>query len=559
MNASTDNPAARTRRVAWPYAVAAVLLVVVVVAHRSHVRAREQRELRAQQAVFAPQLWNLESERAAQTARIILQSDRCDAIRVDDSDGGTFIEVKSEEQPGTAQSLLRSLGLVWTTELHTALRHGDERIGTLRVVRVDRSIYLYGPAAVFLLLCAFLSQVLARNIQQERQLTETNLRLEKGRRKDAEIALLTREAQLQEVRRLETLGRLAGGLAHDFNNLLTVISCGTEALLASPEQSQNARATLKSIEDASLRASRMTQQLLAFSRRQEVQPEPLVLNEIVANMQSMLSRLIGGVELVAKLDPELLAILGNPSEMEQVIMNLVLNARDAIDGAGTITLETTNGDARDGTTPQVLLRVTDTGKGMSEQERERAFEPFFSTKGDKGTGLGLSTVDSIVRGAGGTIEVDSKPDRGTRIELRFPSSRTETTTQAAPGAGPAPVRGNRLLIVEDQEMIRNVMVEGLRRKGFSVQLAADGDAGVQALMSAVPPFDLVITDLNLPGKSGLELCRVVESQRPQTRVLCMSGHIAQDDDAMSYPLLAKPFTIGQLLDRVEELLGPGSD
>jgi CheY-like chemotaxis protein len=373
------------------------------------------------------------------------------------------------------------------------------------------------------------------------------------------------------VRRLENLGRLASGLAHDFNNFLTVVLCNASLLSRKMKKEERNEMLLRGIVDAGEKASKLTRQLLAFAGRRKSNPIDLCLNDVVSEMSSMLSHMLGDhIELVKNLEPELWTIKADGSQIEQVIMNLVVNARDAIHGSGQIHLETRN-DACNGKTAPfsnhaqsrcVTLKITDTGEGMDEETQRRAFEPFFTTKKSSGTGLGLATVRSIVEQCRGDIRLESQKGKGTAIEISFPCS-TECV-EVAPNEQTSirqVVQADRsawILLVEDQEAIRKTIAEALVEAGYTVVQAADGNEGLEAALGASRPFDLLLSDVNMPGISGVELARQVKSHDPQTKVLYMSGHMrksveetSKETGQLSFPILEKPFAISKLLETVE--------
>lgn len=549
-----------------PYLGALILFFVTISVHRSHAEKKMRNALAQHARVFAPFLWNLEKERAAQTADIVMQVEGYESIRVEHPTGAVFLEAASNAPLVGFERVLRSVRLIDTTTHAASLVHDKEVIGRIEVVKVNREVYVFAVVIAFLALIAFAARMGIRNLAHKKALAEANLKLETARRQEAELALLEREKQLFEVRRLENLGRLASGLAHDLNNILTVIICNTELLLIKTRGGGGHEGLLQGIADASERASRLTRQLLSFAGRRKSNPEDLSLNDIVEDMRKMLSRMLGDdIELVAQLAPGLLTVRADRSQIEQIVMNLVVNARDAIAGGGRIRLETRNVFGRRdlGAPPgdRVKLLVTDDGEGMDEETRQRAFEPFFTTKRASGTGLGLTTVHSIVEQCGGTIDIASEKGKGTTVEITFPCCREEISVvekNTTPTARDLEKRRfAEILVVEDQAAIREVLSEAIIEAGYSVVQAKDGDEGLEAVISAPRPFDLIITDVNMPGISGIELCRRAKSHAPQTKVLCMSGHMSEmlgDSEPIKYPFIAKPFTIAELLKSVEAQL-----
>ena len=377
-----------------------------------------------------------------------------------------------------------------------------------------------------------------------------------GERERAEHALADSEAQLRQAQKLEAIGTLAGGVAHDFNNLLTVISGHTSMLLEDLPPDSPVVPDLNQIQAAGDRAAKLTQQLLAFSRKQVTQPRVLDLNVVVRGVETLLRRLIGeDVRLKTVLTGHPVWIQADPTQLEQVLLNLAVNARDAMPSGGELGIE-----LREIEESEVELRVTDTGNGMDAETLERVFEPFFTTKGvGKGTGLGLSTVYGIVRQAGGRISVDSKPGEGTTFRVVLPKttqpaeiSVTGEFEVAAPGGS------ETILIAEDEEPVRRFTAQVLTRGGYRVIEAGSGDEALK-LAPAGTRIALLLTDVVMPGMSGKELHQRLSESRPGLKVLFMSGY--PDDTIAIHGLLKpglaflqKPFRGPALLERVRDLL-----
>jgi CheY-like chemotaxis protein len=365
---------------------------------------------------------------------------------------------------------------------------------------------------------------------------------------------------------------LAGGVAHDFNNLLTVIRGYSELLLGRLGPTDAMRKDMEEIKKAADRASGLTRQLLAFSRRQFIAAKVVDLNALVANMDGMLRRLIGEdiVELCAELDSSAGAIKADPGQVEQVIMNLVVNARDAMPTGGRLTIETRNvtigkGVRLDavGVAPgsYVLLAVRDTGHGMDAETRSHLFEPFFTTKEKgKGTGLGLSTVYGIVKQSGGSITVESAPGRGTTFRIYFP--RVEQEVQETAGSAEAidPARGREtILLVEDEPAVRGLVHATLRLHGYTVLEARHGIEALLTSTKFVGPIHLLLTDVVMPQMSGPEVAEKLLTVRPGIKVLYMSGypdHPVFDQGGMSREtgFMPKPFSPHVLAQKVREVL-----
>jgi PAS domain S-box-containing protein len=390
-------------------------------------------------------------------------------------------------------------------------------------------------------------------------------------RKRAEETRLALEAQLRQAQKMEAVGRLAGGIAHDFNNILTVINGHSDFLLTVPPGAGFGRESLAAIRDAGERAARLTQQLLAFSRKAMVEPRLLDLNELVSNSAKLLRRLIGeDVLLTLVADPALGLLRADPGQLEQVLMNLGVNARDAMPTGGRLTLETrsvTVGAGASGRDPNLKpgryaqLSVTDTGHGMSEEVKGKIFEPFFTTKGvGKGTGLGLAVVHGVVEQCGGHIRVDSAVGRGTTFELLFPVAEQPPDAPAASGAYKLVSRGTEtVLLVEDEEAVRTIARLALETQGYRVLVAASGQEALRLTEGSVEPIHLVVTDVVMPGMGGRLLAEALRKRRPQIRVLYMSGY--NDDAILQHGVsgshdafLQKPFTPLGLARKVRAVL-----
>jgi PAS domain S-box-containing protein len=379
------------------------------------------------------------------------------------------------------------------------------------------------------------------------------------------------EQQLRQSQKMEAVGRLAGGVAHDFNNLLTVITSYSDLLLDSFGPDDTRREDLAEIRKAAEGAAGLTRQLLSFTRQQVLQPRVLDVNATVRNTEGLLKRLVGeDVQVVATLAAGLGMVKVDPTHLEQIIMNLAVNARDAMPEGGRLTLETANTEmdeeyvrghatARPGR--YVVLAVSDTGIGMDAQTQARMFEPFFTTKEPgKGTGLGLATVYGVVKQAGGFIWVYSEPGRGTSFKIYLPRVDEPADAPAAP-AGPAPRGTETVLIVEDAAAVRTVTRQVLERQGYTVLEAPNGDAALQIAAKHHGPIHLLLTDVVMPGVSGRQLAEQLVRLRPDIAVLYVSGYT---DDAVvrhgvleaGVAYLQKPFTADRLAHRVREVLGP---
>jgi signal transduction histidine kinase/ActR/RegA family two-component response regulator len=380
----------------------------------------------------------------------------------------------------------------------------------------------------------------------------------------------TLEEQLQQAQRLEGVGRLAGGVAHDFNNLLTVINGYNQMALDDLPSDHPLRENLAEVRDASERAAALTQQLLAFSRKQLISPTVLNINESVVQIEKMLQRLIGeDVDLRTHLAPDLGNVLADSGQLQQVIMNLAVNSRDAMPGGGSLLIETRNvhvdgtyvteyAEVRQG--PYVMVGVTDSGVGMTREVQAQLFQPFFTTKPQGvGTGLGLATVYGIVKQAGGWIWVYSEVGRGSTFKIYLPIiDQPATPVQAIPKTD---VRGTEtILVVEDQADVRKLTVKALKKLGYKVHSASRPDEALALAQSFPEPIHLLLTDVVMPGMTGRDLADRMAKLLPGLPILFMSGYT--DDAIVQYGVLdpgvayiAKPFTADSLGQKVRETLG----
>ena len=378
---------------------------------------------------------------------------------------------------------------------------------------------------------------------------------------------LALQEQLHQAQKMDAIGRLAGGVAHDFNNLLTAIVGNAELLRDQLDPKSAAALDLAEIEKAAQRAAGLTSQLLAFSRRQVLQPKVMDLDAVIAGVQRMLQRLIGeDVRLVFTLCGDTW-VRADRSQMEQVLVNLVVNARDAMPTGGAITVTTEVHELaevqaqRVGVAPGawVVLTVTDTGHGMDEATQARVFEPFFTTR-KEGTGLGLSTVYGVIRQSGGLIAVESEPGQGTTFTVHLPLvDAPEEVPESHDEARSAAGGTETILLVEDEPSVRDLASKFLRRQGYRVLEARDGTSALKEIARHAGPIDLLLTDVVMPDFSGPEVARRVREGRPSTKVLYMSGYT---DDAMlqhgvlrqETPFLQKPFNAKELAAKVREVL-----
>jgi PAS domain S-box-containing protein len=383
--------------------------------------------------------------------------------------------------------------------------------------------------------------------------------------------LIHLEEQLRQSQKMEAIGQLAGGVAHDFNNLLTAINGYSSLALQRLEDGHPVKSYLEEVKKAGDRATNLTRQLLAFGRKQILQPLALNLNGVISDMNKMLQRLIGeDVVLTAKLNPEAGKVMADPGQIEQVLVNLIVNARDAMPRGGNLTIETKNvqldeeyGGKHVGVAPgnYVLLAISDTGEGMSEEVRRRIFEPFFTTKEKgKGTGLGLSTVYGIVKQSGGNIWVYSEPGVGTTFKVYLPRVESKTHDPGETVIEAAPLGGSEtILLVEDEDVVRGLARRILEQAGYSVVAAARADEALRFCAEHAEEVDLLLTDVVMPEMSGKDLADKLSSQLPDLKMLFMSGYT---DEAIvhhgvldsSVEFIQKPFTPAALIKKVREVL-----
>jgi PAS domain S-box-containing protein len=366
------------------------------------------------------------------------------------------------------------------------------------------------------------------------------------------------ELELMQSQRMEAVGRLAGGIAHDFNNLLTVIGGYGDIVLARLEEEHPLYPKVTEIVRAAARAGDLTRQLLAFSRRQVLAPRKLDLNTVLLDMEKMLRRLIGeDVLLVTRPGKDLRRVWADPAQLEQVIVNLAVNARDAMPGGGSLSFETRNVDQRG---RYVQLTVTDSGEGMSDEVRSRIFEPFFSTKEHgKGTGLGLSTVYGIVKQSGGEIAVNSAPGQGTRFVILLPAAGAEDEEEGEGAKDAVPGGSETVLLVEDEAGVRGLAAEIIESAGYTVLEADNGEAALRLARDHEGVIDVLVTDMVMPGLGGTKLAQALREARPEAKVLFMTGYTEETvptrgPEHAGRSLLDKPFTSETLLRAVRAVL-----
>jgi two-component system, cell cycle sensor histidine kinase and response regulator CckA len=396
----------------------------------------------------------------------------------------------------------------------------------------------------------FVSQAIMRDITERRQLEE----------------------QLRQSQKMEAVGRLAGGVAHDFNNILLVIIGQCDMMSMSLDSEDPLREEIEQVQDAAQRAARLTRQLLAFSRKQTLHPQQISINTVLADLEKMLRRLISeDIEIRLRLAPDLRRVSVDPGQLDQVLVNLVVNARDAMPEGGALTIQTRNVEldeerAREigGLQPgsHVQLSVEDTGTGIEAGVLEHIFEPFFTTKAEgQGTGLGLATVYGIVTQSGGAIEVESEPGRGTRFIIWLPASQQGETEAGSRAGLPVDLTGSeRVLVVEDEDAVRSVILRTLEGHGYSVVEARDGLEALDRLAHENGRIDIVLTDMVMPRMGGHELIEEIRRRRPQLPLLVMTGYTDRELDqrqleSRSVGILTKPFGPAALLGALRRRLG----
>ncbi|HET7100794.1 MAG TPA: response regulator [Terriglobia bacterium] len=380
------------------------------------------------------------------------------------------------------------------------------------------------------------------------------------------------EEQLQQSQKMEAIGRLAGGVAHDFNNLLTIITGYSQLILDRLDADDPVRGQINQIKEAGDRAAALTRQLLAFSRKQVLSPRLLDLNEVVAGIDKMLRRLIGeDIELITASSPGLSRVKADPGQIDQVIMNLAVNARDAMPQGGRLTIETANvtlGEGESGRLPvitpgpYVMLAISDTGTGMTEEVKKQIFEPFFTTKErGKGTGLGLSTVYGIVKQSEGYIWAYSEPGKGTSFKIYLPPVDAAEEKRAKKTGARVGAKGGSetVLVVEDNEALRSFVRSVLEAQGYMLLEAGDSEEAIRLIENTTGPIHLLLTDVVMPRMSGPELADHLKPQYPEAKVLYMSGYT--DNSIVHHGVLTpgthflqKPFVAETLRKKIREIL-----
>lgn len=388
---------------------------------------------------------------------------------------------------------------------------------------------------------------------------------------EAERDDLRSQLEISQMRRMEALGQLAGGIAHDFNNLLGVIINYADFAITELEDQPAIRDDIEQILVAANRAAELTQQLLVFGRRKDESRRPLDLNEVIRDIEKLMRRAVGEhIELITDFDPDLAQVMADPTQLERAVINLAINARDAMPNGGTLKIETRNVTldseylaSRFWEIPPgqyVLLSVSDTGSGMDHMTLQSAFEPFFTTREAAGTGLGLATVYGTVKSLGGEVYLYSEVGQGTSVKIHLPASNADVEQLAAPEPEPAERgRGERVLVVEDELSMRRMIVRALSENGYEVVDCALASDALELLMDSRETFAILLTDVVMPKIPGSDLAKRAREVRPRLPVLFMSGYselaLKQvDGDGEQIDLLEKPFTVSALLTETRRVL-----
>jgi signal transduction histidine kinase/CheY-like chemotaxis protein len=384
----------------------------------------------------------------------------------------------------------------------------------------------------------------------------------------------TLEEQLFQAQKMEAVGQLAGGVAHDFNNMLTAIGGFAELIADAPDDAETRAIAVDGIRTAASRAGDLTRQLLAFSRRQRLEPAIVSLNDTVDHVEPLLRRLLGEhIDLEVHPADDLWPVLADPSQLETVVMNLVINARDAMPDGGTLTIQTANVELDElyaqqhvavEPGPYAMVSVSDTGQGMDAETQARIFEPFFTTKEvGRGTGLGLSTVYGVIRQSGGTVWVYSEPGAGATFKIYLPRARGNAAERLAEAVVTPSTGTETILVAEDEPVVRELILVTLERHGYRAVTAADGSEALAILEREPASFDLLVSDVVMPHMGGLELVKRARRLRPKLRAILVSGYsgrlLPPDSLEQDIVLLEKPFTGRHLARAVRTVLDRADD
>gem|GEM_PF-5436097 len=491
-------------------------------------------------------------------AQAIVKAEGYRSLEIRRSTGKLVLRARSSARVPVFDRLLSRIGVLEVVELRAEIPGATAGPLILVAQRPERGIYLVLASLMTSVLLGLVLVIAWTVSVQGRELNQMRLALERSERRRIEARLSEREHQLKETRRMESLGRLAAGVAHDFNNLLTVIVSSAELIRPRLQRDRDLR-RMAALLEAVDQGATLTRQLLAFGRRQPMTPRPVELNAVVRDMTAMLERLIGeDYELVATCDEGIGSIRADPGQIEQVLLNLVINARDAMPDGGEITVRTRleEGGQLDGF---VALEISDSGVGMDEDTREHIFEPFYTTKGEKGTGLGLATVHGVVKQNHGDIRVASIPGEGTTFTVLLPCTFAEMTERLprvyAFSDSDVGEESGSILLVQDRDDLLGVTGGALRYFGFDVLEARSGAEALTLVRDLKAPLDLVITDLQSAGLGGPELAEHLRSERSELRVLFISGLKGAPSRLPGTAILYKPFGPTRLLEEVRALLG----
>lgn len=535
---------------AWGLWTMVALFTAVSIAHQEQAAIRRRADRLTRYAhMLAQDLWDLDEESAQRILQVLANAERCETLTIKLSDGTPFAEVAASGSAGTvARAGQGSAPIVYDGRL----------LGTLTIRGQRRDIGVYLIQVLGVLLLAGLVHVGTVTLHHRRELEHVRLSGEIALREEVEARLRQREGELRRAQRLEALGKIAGGVAHDFNNLLTVI-IGFAELAQVARTDDKRQEHLKTLLEATERARSLTAQLLSFGRQPTSKLSAVDINAAIVGMRGLLVSLLpDGLRLDTQLAEDLGPARVDPSQLEQLIMNLVLNARDAMPNGGTIRVSTRRhmemGKSR------IALTVEDQGVGMDEELKAMIFEPFFSTKAPgKGTGLGLAMVQSIVEQNGGTIELKSAPGEGSTFTVMLdelvagiPPSDTSGEGAALPAA-----QGLRLLVVEDDPAVRGLVRELLEGSGFQVTTARDAEDALRILQRSTPRVDAVLSDVVMPKTSGPELQQLARHAGIDVPFVFMSGHVPRDVRIDEGALLNKPFTRAELMSTIDRVLRAG--
>lgn len=452
------------------------------------------------------------------------------------------------------------------------IERNDARVGT--VLLMGDALPFYRRITRFALIAAFavgVSLIILILSLAQRTLRDANSKLANAIR-ELRAEVETREAaesQLRQAQKMEAIGQLTGGIAHDFNNMLAIVLGGIDIAERRLDDRAKARVALSHAKEGANRAADLTRRLLAFARQQPLQPQVIDANQLVAKMTELLERTLGGgISIETDLPEGLWHICADPGQLENALLNLCVNARDAMDGEGTLRIKTRNCPAHDvagGTEDHVILSISDTGPGMSPEVLAHAFEPFFTTKSvTKGTGLGLAQVDGFVRQTGGYVAIDSQLGKGVTVEISLPrydgpqelSSDTDMATEAPTGS-----KSEIILVVDDEFQVRQMSAESLRELGYTVLEATNGDEAL-GYMAKRNDISMLFTDVVMPGINGRELADKARERDPHLPILFTTGYTRDTTfhDGMvdrGVILLSKPFTIQQLAQKIRQVLDSG--